>query len=411
MPDGRIAYVMSRFPKVTETFVLTEILELERRGVRVDVYPLLRESEQIMHPAAKPVVARAHYLPFVSRPVIASQLWWLRRRPRAYLGALCDALRGTWGSVNFFAGALAIFPKVAHAARLMERDQVRHVHCHFANHPALAGFVIHRLTGIPFSFTAHGSDLHVDRHMLAEKVAEAAFVTTVSEFNRDVIIRHCGGRGSDKVHVIHCGVDTGAFAPNGASAAAGRPLRVLCVGTLHEVKGQSHLVEACRRLAATGVDVHCTLVGDGPDRDRLARQIETASLGGRVVLRGALTRGEVIAALHDADVVAAPSVPARNGKREGIPVALMEAMAAGVPVVASDLSGIPELVEHDVTGLLVPPGDAEAIAAAIARLAADPQLRERLAASARERVCRDFALDRSVVELAGRFGVELGRAA
>jgi colanic acid/amylovoran biosynthesis glycosyltransferase len=204
LPTGlKIGYVTSRFPKLTETFVLYEILGLERSGVEVEFYPLLRERAAVVHPEAVPVVNRAHFLPFLSWPILLSQLHFLRRRPRAYLGALRALLQGTWGSVNYLIGGIGIFPKVAHAARALEEEGVEHVHCHFSSHPAVAGFLIHRLTGIPYSFTAQGSDLHVDRHMLSEKVAEAAFVVAVSAYNRDLILRECGDRWRDKIVVIH----------------------------------------------------------------------------------------------------------------------------------------------------------------------------------------------------------------
>jgi colanic acid/amylovoran biosynthesis glycosyltransferase len=401
-----VAYVMSRFPKITETFILGEILALERRGVRVEVYPLLRERTRLVHPEAAAVAARAHYLPFFSLAVASSQLYWLRRRPRAYLGALRDLAAGTSGSLNFFAGGLAVFPKVAHAARLMRAGGVTHVHCHFANHPAAAGFVIGRLTGLPYSFTAHGSDLHVDRTMLARKVGEAAFVATVSQENRRVILAECGERYADKVHVVRAGVDTALFAPGRNGDHPAGPLRVLCVGTLHEVKGQAGLVEAIGQLAERGVNVTCRLVGDGPDRAMLERRVAAAGLGGRVVLVGARARPGVLAELAAADVLAAPSVPTRRGKREGIPVVLIEAMSSGVAVVASDLSGIPELVEDGVTGLLVAPGDVAALAGALQALSDDPALRARLGRAARERVLAEFDVRTSADELARRFGLE-----
>ena len=169
----RVAYVMSRFPKLTETYVLRELLAVDALGVQVDVYPLVRHAEPLVQPEAAPLVRRARYLPFLSLAIVRSNLDVLRRRPRAWFGALWAVVRGNWGSANLLGGGLGIFPKVVHAARLMEADGVDHVHCHFATHPALAGFLVHRLTGIPFSFTAHGSDIHVDRHMLPEKVAEA----------------------------------------------------------------------------------------------------------------------------------------------------------------------------------------------------------------------------------------------
>lgn len=404
----RVAYIMSRFPKLTETFVLGEVLALEQRGVPVDLYPLLRERAPVVHPEAARLVARSRYEPFLSPAIVVSQLVWLRRRPGAYLRAWRDVLVGTWGSPNFFVGAIGCFPKVAHAARRMQAEGVTHVHCHFANHPAVAGLIVHRLTEIPFSFTAHGSDLHKDRRMLGRKVAEAAFVATISHDNRRLIVAECGEHIAGKVHVLRAGVDTRLFAPSTLNPA-GQPrdaLRIVCVGTLHEVKGQPHLIEACRLLAGQGIDVRCRLIGAGPDEKALRAQIEAAGLAESVVVAGPRTRQQIVDELWRADALVAPSVPTRAGRREGIPVVLMEAMSTSLPVVASAISGIPELVEHEVSGLLVPPRDAAAIAGAVRQLAADPALRERLGRAARKRVLAEFDLEDSAAELARRFGAE-----
>jgi colanic acid/amylovoran biosynthesis glycosyltransferase len=400
----KVAYVMSRFPRLSETFVLGEILAVEELGLDVDLYPLLREREDIVHPEAEALARSAHYLPFLSLAILRSQVHFLVREPRAYLGALAALLRGTWGSRNFFVGALGIFPKVAHAARLMRAAGVDHVHCHFSNHPAAAGFVVHRLTGLPYSFTAHGFDLHVDRHMLCEKVAEAAFVVPISEYNRMLMVEECGERAEEKAVVIHCGVDTGFFRPR-KSAPPEPPFSLLCVGTLHEVKGQRFLVESCRLLSEEGVDLVCTLVGDGPDRASLTRAVAAAGLEGRVTFAGLRTRGDVAELLHSAHAVVAPSVPTSEGKREGIPVVLMEAMASGVPVVASGISGIPELVHDGVSGLLVPPGDPRALARALRLLHDDPGLREQLARAGREKVVREFDVRESAAELVRQIGL------
>jgi glycosyltransferase involved in cell wall biosynthesis len=397
----RVAYVMSRFPKLSETFVLRELLAVEALGVAVDVYPLVRHREPLVHPEAEPLVDRARYLPFLSLAILRSNLAVLRTRPRAWLGALWAVVRGNWGSANLLVGGLGVFLKVVHAARLMEADGVDHVHCHFATHPALAGFLVHRLTGIPYSFTAHGSDIHVDRHMLRQKVEEAAVVVPISEFNREVILRECDRAQAPKLVVVHCGVDTQVLRPRPSRAAG--PLTVVCVGTLHEVKGQRHLVEACRLLATRGVDVRCRLVGDGEDRAMLEGAIVQAGLEGRVELAGALTRDQVAAELAAADVLVAPSVPTKQGRREGIPVVLMEAMSSGLPVVASRISGIPELVEDGVSGLLAPPGDAQALATALRRLADDPGLRGRLGAEGRRTVQEGFDVERSAEQLIERF--------
>jgi len=445
----RVAYIMSRFPKLTETFILYEMLAVERQGVHVDVYPLLRARDSgvhtegaslwtklverfraprrapVMHAEAEALIARARFTPLASPAVLMSQAYYLARRPRAYAGALATLMRATWGSRRFFLGGLSLFPQAAHNARRMAADGVTHVHAHFASHPAAAAYVIHRLTGIPFSFTAHGSDLHVDRHMLCEKVAAADFVASVSDFNRRVILEHCrprlGDAAGDKVVVVRCGVDAAVFRPrpadggwagdtagaNGHASPSGGSLRVLCIGTLYEVKGQGYLIEACRQLVARGADVRCDLVGEGPHEDLLRAQAVSAGLEGRVRFLGRRTREEVAALLNQADVLAVPSVPTADGRREGLPVVLMEAMASGVAVVASDLSGIPELVEDGRTGLLAPPGDAARLADALARLAADGPLRRRLGTAGRERVLGEYDIHANAAKLAARFHAEV----
>lgn len=401
--SGPVAYIMSRFPKLTETFVLYEALTLEGKGTRVEIYPLLREKTEVMHPEAEALVHRAHFRPFFSLEILQANLRRLARQPGAYLKALADLLRANWGSKNYFLGGLGIFPKSVLFAEMMERGGVRHIHAHFASHPAASAFIIHRLTGIPFSFTAHGSDLHMDRHMLREKVAEAAFVVAISRYNRNLILEECGGQHAEKVCVIHCGVDPAVFRPRRARLPeAGRPLRVLCTGTLHEVKGQQYLVEACRLLWERGIQVECRFIGGGPDRPMLEELIARSGLENAVFLLGNRTRLEVAAALAETDVVVAPSVPTADGRREGIPVALMEAMACGVPVVASDISGIPELVEHEQTGLLTEPRNPEALAAALARLSGTSTLRAQLGMAGRDKVLREFDLFANACELGRR---------
>ncbi|HKF86134.1 MAG TPA: glycosyltransferase, partial [Candidatus Limnocylindrales bacterium] len=288
----RVAYVMSRFPKLTETFVVAEILGMEAAGVDVSIHPLLRYREPVVQPDAARLAGLVRYLPFVSRAIVRANLRALRRAPRRYLGTLAAVVAGTAGSRNYLVRGLALFPKIVLMAERMQAARVEHVHCHFSSHPAVAGFVIGRLTGIPWSFTAHGSDLHVDRHMLCDKVREAAFVVAISEDNRRVITGTCGADAAPRVRVIHTGVDTAAF-PVVDRPDDGR-LSILCIGTLHEVKGQRHLIDACRRLREAGVDFECRLVGEGQDREMLEERIRDAGLQDLVTLLGARTRDEII---------------------------------------------------------------------------------------------------------------------
>jgi glycosyltransferase involved in cell wall biosynthesis len=314
-------------------------------------------------------------------------------------------MRANFGSARYFFGALAFFPKAVHFGRSMALDGVQHVHAHFASHPAAAAFVIHRLTRIPYSFTAHGSDLHRDRHMLSEKVEEAAFVATISNFNRELIVRECGEAFAEKVKVIRCGVNTDFFRPPaaGRSLRPGAPFRIFCVGTLHEVKGQAYLIEACAKLAARGLKFSCEFVGEGPDASKLRKLAAEAGIADRVVFHGAQSRHQLVQLLHQADVVVAPSVPTANGRREGIPVSLMEAAACGLPLVASRITGVPELVEDGVVGFLVEPRDSTELAAALERLAGDSPLRRRFGAEARFKVLREFDLALNAEVLADSF--------
>lgn len=393
------AITMSRFPKLTETFVLNELLALPEHGIDVEVFPLLREKAPVVHASAAAVTEAATFYPFMSVAILRSNLRTLRAKPAVYLGSLLTLIRETWRSPNFLVGALGIFPKVVAAAERMHHLGVDHMHCHFATHPAVAGWIVHRLVGIPYSFTAHGSDLHVDRRMLPLKVREAAFVVAISDDNRDEILQDCGVMLAERVHVIRCGVDSHTFAPRPFRSIPAK-LNLVSIGTLHEVKGQRHLLDACQLLHAAGALSMCTFIGDGPDHDLLVRHAKSLGLDEVVTFAGPCPSRVVASHLGQADVLIAPSVPTAAGKREGIPVVLMEAMASGVPVIASRLSGIPELVEHDRSGLLTPPGDHRAIAAAVLRLRDEAGLAERLVAGGLEMVQGEFDLSRNVERLA-----------
>lgn len=402
----RVAYVVSWFPKITETFVLNEMRAAAKLGVELEIFPLRRSPQGIQHDEAQAFVRRAYFTPFLSWAILAAHVHYLVLRPGLYATTLAKLLWANWGSLRYLLGAIAFFPKAVWFARQMTDLGVEHIHAHFASHPAAVAFVIHRLTGIPYSFTAHGSDLHRDRHMLREKVQAAAFVVTVSHYNREMIIQECGPEARAKVAVIRCGIEPDYFRARqvrGELRPPNDPFCIVCIGMLHEVKGQKYLIDACRRLRDAGYSFVLHLVGDGPDRLALADQARQLGLIDVVTFHGWLLRHQVAELLGQADLAVAPSVPTRDGRREGIPVALMEAMASGVTVVASNLSGIPELVEDDRTGLLVQPRDVQGLCEAFAKLLDDIPLRCRLSAAAREKVVSEFNLERNVEALVGQF--------
>lgn len=396
----RVAYIMSRFPKITETFILTEILELEKHGVDVEVFPILLEKASVQHPEVQKLAGRVHGSPLLSIGIVLANLYFLLRRPFTYFESVFSALAGTIGDRRFFIGALGLLPRAIKIAFDMRKQGIEHVHAHFASHPALAAKIVHDLTGIPFSFTAHGSDIHRSQHGLAPKVRAASFVAMVSNYNREFVIEKCGADLASRMVVVHCGVDPELFSPRKrreASRTAG--LRILCVAALREVKGHRYLLEACALLTAQGMEFRCDFVGEGPGREEIRRQIETAGLGDRVTLHGSQPRTKVLEMMRECDVVVLPSILDRHGRREGIPVTLMEAMACELPVVSSRLSGIPELVEDGKTGILTAPGDSEALAAAFQALQSQ-ELRQRYGEEGRRKVISEFDLRKSAGRLA-----------
>ncbi len=395
----RLAYVMSRFPKITETFILFEMIAAEREGAAVEVYPLWREPTRVMHGEAEPYVARAHFRHLLSPRVWAANVRCFARQPLRYGATLGTGLRANWGSLRYFLGFLAAFPKAVAFGDDMRRRGVQHVHAHFASHPAAAAWVIHALFELPFSFTAHGSDLHRDVHMLREKVRDARFVVAISEFNRTVIQRVCGDCELSKLVVLHCGTDTDVFRPRAIDAESAPELQLTCIGTLHEVKGQRYLLEAARVLRERGCRFRLNFVGDGPDEAELRRLAESWELEPCVTWQGRRTRTQIADLLGRTDIVVAPSVPTRDGRREGIPVVLMEAMACGLPVVASRLSGIPELVEDRVHGRLVTPAAAEELADALQEMMSRTDLRNTWGRAARQRIVQRFDVQRNAGQL------------
>lgn len=395
----RVAYMMSWFPAVTETFILYEILELERLGVHVEVFPLFGRHGTVSHPGAGKLIARAHYRRMFSWALLSAQLSWLWHSPLRYLGAWWMALSGNWRSWGFLVRALVVIPKAMLFAREMQRLQIEHIHAHWATHPTLAALVIQRMTGLNFSFTCHAHDLFMDRTMLDQKLAAASFAVTISEFNRKMLSDLYGEEAARKIIVVRCGVDQDIFRPRPRARTSQVPI-ILCVASLRDYKGHSHLIEACRQLKEAGTRFRCLLVGDGPLRKQLEAEAAAAGLQAEVEFLGSRRRNEVAALMARADVVVQPSVVAASGQMEGIPVSLMEALASEAPVVATRISAIPELIRDEETGLLVPEKDPRALCVALLRVLSDRNLAQRLGRNGRRWVLQHFNLRGNVVRLA-----------
>ena len=389
-PDPRrtVLYLVTRFPAVTETFVVNEWLALRER-FRMQLFALRHSGEAPVHAETARVLPEVRFPGAAQPATVAAHLFWLVRRPRVYLSTLAAVLRGALRfSVREAATEAVVFAKAVAIARVAARERIDQVHAHFASHPATAAWVVHRLTGIPFSFTAHANDLFVAPVLLDRKVADARFVIAISEYNRGVLLDR--SPAARHVEVVHCGVDIERYGWRGLDERA--PDRVVCVASLFEKKGHVDLIDALALLVERRPGVVLELVGDGPERDRIVRRARERGVERQVSMRGARSAEDVRATLAEARAFALPSVRLPSGRMEGIPVALMEAMASGLPVVATRLSGIPELVEDGVTGLLVEPHHPEQLAAALERLLADDALAAELSLNARRLVERSFSL-------------------
>src|SRR5262249_20492559 len=272
----RIAYVMSRFPKITETFILREMSELERLGWQVTPFALIHERARVPHPGVDHFTAHTHF--GAARPgrTLLANLVECACQPVRYTRLLWRTLRHCWRAPGILARSLLCFPVAVRWATLARRAGVTHIHAHFATHAAYMAYVMAELTGIEYSFTAHAHDLYLDQTMLAEKVRRAALVVPISEYNRCLLLRLCP-EATAKIQVVYGGVDPQDFAPGAQMPTRithiGSLLRILTVARLAEYKGIAYLVEACGLLKARGMPFQCTIIGDGPDRAPLEAAI------------------------------------------------------------------------------------------------------------------------------------------
>ncbi len=399
----RVAYIISRFPSTTETFIAREMGALEELGASIELFALIRERAVVVHPEAEPFMRRLRTAPLWRLSTLRAQWYWMRRRPKAYFSAWWDATRGNWRSPQFLVHAWIVVPKAARFARDAEQQHVDHVHAHWATHPALAAYVVTRLTGIPFSFTAHAHDIFMNRTMLEQKLSAASFVAVISGFNREYLAARYGERARSKIVIVRCGVDPQRFTPAGECASGGDGFSIVCVASLQAYKGHRVLIDGLAGLRDRGIPFDCVLVGEGAERGAIEAQLRGLDLTDRVTLAGALRSDEVVEIVKAADVVVLASIVVASGQMEGIPVALMEALACAVPVVASRLSGIAELVIDGETGLLVDAGDHDALADALQQLYEDPVLRRRLGTAGRERVVAEFSERENAARLLERF--------
>ncbi|WP_336485738.1 glycosyltransferase family 4 protein [Methylobacterium nigriterrae] len=405
----RIAIVVKGYPRLSETFIAQEILALERRGLRLDIWALRRPTDALRHPMHAAVRAPVAYLPE-----------YLHQEPLRVLRGLAWAARqpGFGRLMRLFRRDLARDPTANRLRRLGQAlvlarelpDAVTHLHAHFLHTPASVARYAALLRGRPWSFSAHAKDIWTTPGWeLAEKMEAAAWGVTCT---RDGLNRLCDLGGTGKVSLAYHGLDLARFPPpprrrprDGADPR--EPLRILSVGRLVAKKGFDDLVDALARLPPA-LHWRAALIGSGELRDALEARVRAAGLAERVAFLGARAQPDVVAAMREADLFVLPTKPAASGDRDGLPNVLMEAASQGLPILATDFAGTPELIRSGTDGLLVPPGDVPALTESIIRLARDPEQRRRLAESARARLARDFTIDRGIDLMAARLAHAAG---
>jgi len=396
----KIGYLFSRYPVFSQTFCDTEMLALEAAGAELVVGSLNPPPSSFRHERLRDLRAEVIYP--APPPVMKARFAMARRRGgRAWepLGALIEDHENRYGPE--YKAALrarnAIF-----AAEEFCRRGVDHVHVHFTNRAAHTALFMKAYAGLPFSITAHGQDFMLDLgndDLLAELLREAEFVVAVSDYSAELLRRRFP-ESAQHILRIYNGLAYDEFrVPPASNRATGR-LRLVTVGRLIEFKGFHHLIDACASLRKRhDVDLVCNIIGTGDLHDRLAEQIGALGLEHHVSLRGVMTQEQIKSELAAADAFVLPSIVDSKGASDVLPTVILEAMASGLPVVSTRVAGVPEMVVHDVTGLLVAPGDPRQLGEQLYRLAVDPDLRLRLGQAGRARVQQMFSLPRTAAVL------------
>jgi len=392
----RLAYIIGTYPDFSTTFIDREIRMLRRWGLDVR---LLAMRQPVLHSALSQEQRLyrqdvTYLIPVQWLSFLGGHLRFLLTHPRTYVGTLFYLLTRPHPSARDRLMTVLHFAEGVYAAHLLRKQSANHLHAHFVERAATVALVASRLLGVPYSLAIHaGEDIYVHPVLLPEKFGEAKFVISCTQYNLDYL-RRLGIPGLDgKAVCIHHGLDFEHYPP---ATKRHTPPLLLAVGRLVEKKGLEYLIRACRLLKDQGRDFACHIVGPGPDRQKLEDLVTQLSLQDTVKLCGALPHDQVIGQYDLATIFVLPCIQGGDGSLDGIPNVLAEAMAMKLPVVSTPVSAIPELVQDQVSGLLVPPRDEQALAAALRRLLDNPVLCTQLGEKGRQTIVETFNIEQNV---------------
>ena len=402
-----LGMILKGYPRISETFISNEILLLEKLGFPIHLFSMRRPREDFTHQSVNQIQAAVDYLPETLLKPLPRLLYHnsllAAQRPRVYTRALKVAYQ-RFLRTRKSATLKHLFQAGYLVQRLMPGREVIHLHAHFAHSPASVAMFASMLSGLPFSFTAHAKDIYTsDPRQLREKAALAKFVVTCTEYNRRHLMALCDGEPG-AIHRVYHGIDTRLFSQSqDRIRKSERPYRILTVARLIAKKGLPTVYRALNFLKDKGIAFRHTLIGDGEDREKILTVIKDLGLTAHTRWLGTQPHEVVLEHYKRAHLFVLGCEVAPNGDRDGIPNVLFESMAMGVPVVATRLSAIPELVETEKTGLLVAPGQPRQLAEAMLKMLTDEALRARVIPAARQRVMQDFDNKVLIKQLASIF--------
>lgn len=399
----RLVYLMSDYPLVTTTFVDREVMMLRRMGMTIDIVASRRPGDDApLSAAQRDIQDSVLYLrPASLSTLILSHFYFLAVAPRRVFSAVFYFLTRSHPTLKSRFMTVLHIGRGIYAAYLLRHKKFDELHIHFAFGNAVSGMVIARLLDKSYTMSIHaGNDIFAYPVLLPEKIMGARHVVTCTSFNKSFLEKVVDKNTHDKITFIPHGLDLSVYDPQPRpSKNMDRP-RILSVGTLAERKGFRHLVRACHTLKRRGYDLHCDIIGEGEQRPELENLISELSLNETVTLCGALRHEEVIDKYQNATMFVLPCVQSSTGNMDGIPNVVAEAMAMQLPVVSSRISGVPELVEHNISGLLTDPGDESAIVEAIVRLLDDAEMRTSLGDNAHRTIHEQFDVEANTQRLA-----------
>jgi glycosyltransferase involved in cell wall biosynthesis len=383
-------------------WVAVEVHTLQEAGIQCEVTALRKpESTWFDSGWARRIHEETASIYPVDRRFIWSMIIAPMKFRTRYVAALCNALFGHRESVRKRITALCHFFVACHWACGVQRRQIDLVHAQWIHSAGTVGMYGSWLLNVPFSFTGHAVDLFRDRVALRDKIRRAEFIVCISNFHRQFYLDH--GASEQQLITVHCGIDVEQFRFRGRDKLRTRP-HIVTLGRLVEKKGNEYLVDACGLLRDRGVDIRCTIAGDGPLTESLRSRVGEKGLQESVIVTGKpILQEELADFMQSGDIFVQPCVWSRDNDVDGTPRTLMEAMACGVPSISTRLAGIPDIIEDDKSGLLVPPNDAASLAHAMERLISDPDLVVRLSHGGREKIEREFKLPECIAPLEERF--------